>query len=156
MDFELLALVGSILWGVPAVAVLYARPGKADARIGAVAGVLAVLLVVGSIVARWRWPLPAKPFQLVIFRPVDLAVMGASVIANGVGGLIVGAGMFGIAPPGSHGWRLLAAWVLVELPMVAGAILLHSEILWLALFPTLALGLVTFWAPKPKAGAPPS
>jgi hypothetical protein len=148
MDLGLLALVGSLLWGTPAMAALYARPGKADGRIGVVAGIVAILLVGASIVAGWLWPEPTKPFQLVLFRPVDIAFMGASLVSNGVGGIIVGAGMFGIAPRGSRGWRLLAAWVVVELPMVLGAVVLHWEVLWLALFPTLALGLVTFWAPK--------
>jgi len=150
MDFELLALLGSILWGVPAVAALYARPGKADGRIGVAAGLLAVLLVGGSILARRLWPEQPKPFQLVLFRPSDVALMGASLVSNAVGGLIVGAGMFGIAPRGSHGWRLLAAWILVGLPVLIGAAVLDWHVLWLALFPTLALGLVTFWAPKPK------
>jgi hypothetical protein len=150
MDFELLALLGSLLWAVPAVAALYARPGRADGRIGLAVGVLAVLLVVGSIVARRLWPEPPKPFQLVVFRPGDLALMGAGLGSNGVGGLIVGAGMFGIAPRGSHGWRLLAAWVLLDLPLLVGGMMINAGVLWLALFPTLALGLVTFWAPKPK------
>jgi len=101
-----------------------------------------------SIVARRIWPEEPKPFQLVLFRPFDVALMGASLIANGVGGLIVGAGMFGIAPRGSSGWRLLAAWILVDLPLLIGAVVRDWHVLWLALFPTLALGLVTFWAPK--------
>jgi len=148
MDFELLALVGSVLWQAPAVAALYARPGKPDGRIGVMAGLAGVLLVGGSILARQLWPEPPKPLQLVLFRPVDVAIMGASLASNGVGGLIVGAGMFGIAPRGSFGWRLLTAWVVVELPMVAGAVAFDWHVLWLAVFPTLALTLVTFWAPR--------
>jgi hypothetical protein len=31
-----------------------------------------------------------------------------------------------------------------------GGMMINAGVLWLALFPTLALGLVTFWAPKPK------
>lgn len=58
-------------------------------------------------------------------------------------------GMFGIAPSGSHGRRLLAAWLLLELPVALSALFLGAGLLWLAVLPTLALGLVTFLAPRP-------
>lgn len=145
---DIVAMVGAALLSVPGFGALYARPGRADGRVAAGIGVLALLTVAASIAVDHFWPEPIVGFQLVIFSRADLALMYAGVGSSVVGAAVIVLGMFGVVPPGSYGRRLLAAWILLALPVIAAAFWIGAGLLWFGVLPTLALGLVTLLAPK--------
>src|SRR5262245_28227050 len=110
---DIVAMVSAVLLGAPALGALYARPGRADGQLSVAVGVLALLVVLASVAVEHFWPEPIVGFQLIIFTRADLALMYGAVGSSVVGAAIIVLGMFGIAPSGSHGRRLLAAWILL-------------------------------------------
>lgn len=145
---DVVAMVAAVLLGAPAFGALYARRGRADARVAVGVGVLALATVAAAIAIDHFWPEPIVGFQLVIFTRADLALMYAGLGSSVVGAAVIVLGMFGIAPSGSHGRRLLAAWILLGLPVIVAACWIGVGMLWFGVLPTLALGLVTWLAPK--------
>ena len=150
MILDIVAMVSAFLLGVPGFGALYARPGKADARRAAGIGVLSLSTAAASVASEHFWPEPKGFFQLEIFTRADLAFMYAAVGSSAVGIAVIVLAMFGVVPSGSHGRRLVAAWLLLESPVAVAGVAVGAGMLWMGALPTMALGLVTFLAPKPE------